>query len=149
MCPKFKNKDTKTRLMTSFCCLYCSLWTEWTLVFGVSIVDFEKVNFGWVRSAQGLVSPFFGDPKKMWRRSQTSKNLLRNSKLKIQNDYVISERKIRWMRKISMWRHARSLSIKDTQQIHLFALLITLDTQCFLLKIWPLKIFRIIPPPFC
>ena len=36
----------KTRT-TSLTCIYCSLWTDFTQCFGVSIVDFEQVNAGW------------------------------------------------------------------------------------------------------
>ena len=33
--------------MTSFWCLYCKLWADFTYCSGVSMVDFEKVNASW------------------------------------------------------------------------------------------------------
>ena len=36
--------DIKGNRATSFCCLYCQLWTYFTPFFGVSIVHFAQVN---------------------------------------------------------------------------------------------------------
>ena len=58
---KVNNKDTKKTPVsilyppktpekvwkTSFWCLYCSLWTYFTLCSSVSIVNFEQVSAGW------------------------------------------------------------------------------------------------------
>ena len=41
---KVKNKGTRTMSLTSFWCLYCWLWKEFTHCSGVSIVDFGQVN---------------------------------------------------------------------------------------------------------
>ena len=38
---KFNNKDTGTTPLTSFWCLYCKLWTYFTLCPSVSIVSFD------------------------------------------------------------------------------------------------------------
>ena len=37
ICLKWTNKDTRTTSMTSFWCLYCWLWTDFTHYSGVSI----------------------------------------------------------------------------------------------------------------
>ena len=41
---KVNIKDNKT-----FWCFYCKLWTYFTLISSVSIVEFEQVNVCWVR----------------------------------------------------------------------------------------------------
>ena len=46
---KVKTRDTRTT-PTSFWCLYCQLWTDFTHYSGVSILDFNHVNVCWVRS---------------------------------------------------------------------------------------------------
>ena len=38
------NKDTKTTSLTSFWCLYCQLWNDFTHCSGASIVELEQVN---------------------------------------------------------------------------------------------------------
>ena len=40
--------ENPTMLPTLFCCLYCWLSTDFTHCSGVSTVDFEQVNTGWV-----------------------------------------------------------------------------------------------------
>ena len=45
---KFNNKDNTTTSMTSFCCLYCQLWTDFTHFSDVFIVTLNKLNAGWV-----------------------------------------------------------------------------------------------------
>ena len=45
---KVNNKDTRTTPFASFWCLYCQLWTYFTLCSSVSIVNFEHVIAGWV-----------------------------------------------------------------------------------------------------
>ena len=45
---KVNNKDTRTTSL--FWCLYCLLWKDFSHCSGVSIVDFEQVSDGWVRT---------------------------------------------------------------------------------------------------
>ena len=45
---KFNIKDTWTMPLASFWCLYCWLWTNFTLCSRVSIVNFEQINTGCV-----------------------------------------------------------------------------------------------------
>ena len=47
ICSKLNNKDSRATSMTSSWFLYCQLWTDFTLCFGVSIVDFGQVNSRW------------------------------------------------------------------------------------------------------
>ena len=42
-----ENCSTFTTSMTSFWCLYCKLWTNFTLRSHVSMVDFEQLNADW------------------------------------------------------------------------------------------------------
>ena len=44
---KVNNKDTKTASMTLFWCIYCWLWSNFTLFFSVSTVDFEETHVCW------------------------------------------------------------------------------------------------------
>ena len=44
---KVNNKDTRMTSLTSYWCLYCYLWTNFTQCSGVSTVDFEQVNANW------------------------------------------------------------------------------------------------------
>ena len=46
---KVNNKETRTTSLTSFCCLYCKPWTDFTSnCSGVFIVNFKQINTGWV-----------------------------------------------------------------------------------------------------
>ena len=45
---KKNNKDTITKSVTSFWCLYCNLCLDFTHYFSVSIVYSEQKNTGWV-----------------------------------------------------------------------------------------------------
>ena len=45
---KVNNKNTKMRSMTPFWCFYWQLGTYFTPFSGVSVVDFEQVNFSWL-----------------------------------------------------------------------------------------------------
>ena len=38
----------KVMTSTSFCCLYCELWIDFTHCSGISIFDYKQVNAGWV-----------------------------------------------------------------------------------------------------
>ena len=64
---KVKNKDT---ILTSFCCLYCWLWTDFTLAW-CFIADFEQANACWIRTLKSNVNassyPFFDftEPEKL------------------------------------------------------------------------------------
>ena len=53
---KVNNKNTRTTAVTSFWCCYCQLWTDFTHCSGVSIVDFEQINAGWVVVKRLLMS---------------------------------------------------------------------------------------------
>ena len=44
---KVDNKYTRTTSITSFCCLYCQMWTDFKHFYGVSIAEIEQVNAGW------------------------------------------------------------------------------------------------------
>ena len=44
---KVNNKDTWRTSLTSFCCLFCYLWINFTHCSSVSIIDFEPINTGW------------------------------------------------------------------------------------------------------
>ena len=44
---KIKNTDTRTMSMTSFWCLYCQLWTDFTHCSDIFIFNFEQVNIDW------------------------------------------------------------------------------------------------------
>ena len=39
---KVDNKYTRTTSITSFCCLYCQMWTDFKHLYGVSIVRLNK-----------------------------------------------------------------------------------------------------------
>ena len=41
------NKDTRKKSLMSFWCLYCELWTNFSVCSGIFIVEFELVNTGW------------------------------------------------------------------------------------------------------
>ena len=41
---RIKNKDTRTTLFKSLCCLYCQLWTDFTTTSSVPVLDFQQVN---------------------------------------------------------------------------------------------------------
>ena len=43
---KFNSKDTWTKVLTGFWCLYYKLWTNFTHYSCVSIADFEQINVG-------------------------------------------------------------------------------------------------------
>ena len=45
---KVNNKDTRTKSLASFWCLYCLGWTYFTPCFSVPFVNFKQVNAGWV-----------------------------------------------------------------------------------------------------
>ena len=45
---KVHNKDTRTRPMTSFWCLFCWLWTYFTPCSSISIVEHVIGDSGWV-----------------------------------------------------------------------------------------------------
>ena len=45
---KITNKKTRRTSLTLFLCLYFELWTYFTHSSGVSLVDIEQVNTGWV-----------------------------------------------------------------------------------------------------
>ena len=47
---KVNNKDTRTTPLASFWYLYGQLWTYFTLCSTVSIINFEHVIAGWVRT---------------------------------------------------------------------------------------------------
>ena len=49
---KVDNKDTKTSSLTSFWCLYCYLWIDFTLCFVIFVIDFQQLNAGWVGVSQ-------------------------------------------------------------------------------------------------
>ena len=53
---KVNNKDTRTTLVTSCCCLYCWLWTFFTPYSSVSIVNFEQENAVWEGSCSSALS---------------------------------------------------------------------------------------------
>ena len=53
---RVNNKNTRTTSMTSFWCLDCYLKTDFTHCSGVSIDDFEQVNFEWVEDFQTVQS---------------------------------------------------------------------------------------------
>ena len=54
---KICNKDTRTTVLASFCCLYCKLWTNFSTFSSVSNTDFERVNVCWeIRSSCSVVS---------------------------------------------------------------------------------------------
>ena len=44
---KVNIKDTRTKTMVSFWCLYCYLWTYFTPCSCISIVNFKQVNVSW------------------------------------------------------------------------------------------------------
>ena len=47
---KVNNKNTRITSLTSFLCFYCYFWICLTPFSTVFIVDFEQVNFSWVKS---------------------------------------------------------------------------------------------------
>ena len=58
---KVNNKDTRAMPLTSFLCLYCKLWTYFTLCSSVSIASFEHLITGWVTNwlVQALATKAF------------------------------------------------------------------------------------------
>ena len=56
---KVYNKDTRTKPMKSFRCLYCKLWTYFTPFSSVFIVDFEHVFVCWDRNIHILKIIFY------------------------------------------------------------------------------------------
>ena len=46
-CTKVTKKNTRTTSVTLFWCLYSKLWTYFTPLSSVLIVDFEQANFSW------------------------------------------------------------------------------------------------------
>ena len=47
---KVNNKETRTKPVASVWCLYCKLWTYYTPCSGVSTVNSEQVNAGWIQA---------------------------------------------------------------------------------------------------
>ena len=60
---KITNEDTKTTSKTSFLCLDCSLWADFTHCSGVFIVGVEQVNVDWVNIENYPIVASFTDQK--------------------------------------------------------------------------------------
>ena len=55
---KGNNKDTRTKSVTSFLCLYCKSLNLFIHCSSISIVDIEQVNISWVNTGSKLVTSF-------------------------------------------------------------------------------------------
>ena len=55
---KGNNKDTRTKSVTLFLCLYCKSLNLFIHCSSISIVDIEQVNISWVNTVSKLVTSF-------------------------------------------------------------------------------------------
>ena len=66
---KFNNKDFRMTLLTSFWCLYCYLWTDFTPNYSdISIVDFDKQML--TGEQDSVLKPFVPSPDVKWNKSR-------------------------------------------------------------------------------
>ena len=79
---KVNNKNTRMTLLTSFCCFYCWLWTYFTSLPGVCIVDFEQANVRWVMFFSSWISHWYVSVFGNWKGTTNGWNveILRKAK---------------------------------------------------------------------